>query len=657
MGIRFTRDQCLNLETSLRQEWIDTNGLGGYASSTILDCHTRKYHGLLVANLKKPAGRFALLSKLEVSIRAGDSEFRLSTNKYPGVFDPTGHKYIESFEYKTFPVTNYVIGDICLSKSVMIVYSEDTVLVRLDLHKAQKPVIVRALPLLSYRDLHGLTRQNMYLRVKTFPEDDGHKINPYELMPPMYLDWDGKMTFYPGPHWYSNVEYLKELSRGYDYQEDLFCPGTYEAELKPGESLIFQASLNKHSIPVSKVWADELVRRKKAGETFAGQPENVAMLKTHSEKFLITNNRNCQGIIAGYHWFGEWGRDTMIALPGLTFHCGQTAAGFNILKTWAEEEKNGLLPNILGTESSGNAYNSIDTSLWFFRAVQEYIYVTNDWGGVKRHLARAMQNIIETWLEGKTPLLKITKHGLVWAGTADTQLTWMDAKSKGKPVTPRHGMAVEINALWYNALCFYLEFCKVAKFKKPKVVTGCKQLFEKNFSRIFWFNDGYYLSDVVNEAGQDTSVRPNQILSVSLPYSPLSRAQMQGIINVVKDQLVTPYGLRTLSPKNSLYHPFYHGNQDQRDAAYHQGTVWPWLVGHFAEACLRIAVNKSAEKEYLRRTFEPLWSSHLHEFGLYGISEIFDGNPPHKAKGCITQAWSVAEIIRTLEMLKGNSRL
>jgi len=220
VGIRFSRDQCLNLESSLRQEWLDSNGLGGYASSTILDCHTRKYHGLLVANLREPSGKYVLLSKLEVSIRAGDSEFHLSTNKFPGVFYPTGHKYVESFNYDTFPVTTYTIGDIQFTRSVMMVHGENTVLVKLDLVRANKPVIVRAMPLLAYRDLHGLTRQNMYLRVKTFPAGNASKIDPYKGMPPLYFDWSGKMVFFPGPHWHNNFEYLKELSRGYDYQED-----------------------------------------------------------------------------------------------------------------------------------------------------------------------------------------------------------------------------------------------------------------------------------------------------------------------------------------------------------------------------------------------------------------------------------------------------
>jgi len=657
VGIRFSRDQCLNLETSLRQEWIDTNGLGGYASSTILDCHTRKYHGLLVANLDKPAGRFVLLSKLEVSIAAGESDFHLSTNKYPGVFYPTGHKYIESFSCETFPVTNYTIGDIHLTKSVMCVYGENTVMVRLDLHDSLKPVIVRAMPLLAYRDFNTVSRQNMYLRVKTFPTRNGHKIDPYWAMPPLFFDWSKGTSFHPGPHWHSNVEYLKELSRGYDYQEDLFCPGIFETELKPGKTLIFRASTEEQQVPAAGIWDSELARRSRQVKLFSKESEDIAMLKTHSEKFLITNTNKAPGIIAGYHWFGEWGRDTMISLPGLTFCCDRTRTGFDILKAWAKEEQHGLLPNVLGSCSAENAYNSIDTSLWFFWAIQEYVRTTRDWAGVRKHLGHAMGRIIETWLSQKAPMIKITKKGLIWAGTAETQLTWMDAKSRGMPVTPRHGMAVEINALWYNALCFYLEFCKASKLRKPAKLAECKLLIEKNFAKTFWVNEGSYLADVVTEAGQDISIRPNQVIAAALYYSPLSRAQIQGVVNVVKNQLATPYGLRTLSPKDNSYQPQYHGNQDDRDAAYHQGTVWPWLVGHFAEACLKTATNKKAESEYLRSTFEPLWTSHLHESGLYGISEIFNGNPPHKPKGCITQAWSVAEVIRTIEMLKGHAKV
>jgi len=378
------------------------------------------------------------------------------------------------------------------------------------------------------------------------------------------------------------------------------------------------------------------------------------MLKVHSGKFLVTNTSGNPGIIAGYHWFDEWGRDTMISLPGLTFHCDRKETGFNILKSWAAAEKNGLLPNMLGASPAQCAYNSIDASLWFFWAVQQYIQATRDWTGVGKHLAKPMNRIIAAWLDGRIGMARVGEDGLVRAGTPDTQLTWMDACSQGKPVTPRHGMAVEINALWYNALCFYLELCRKTGTRKHPSASDYKQRFEKNFENTFWIVENGYLADVVNNSGRDTAVRPNQVFAVSLPYSPLSRAHMLGVVRTVKEQLVTPYGLRTLSPKNSSYQPFYYGNQDHRDAAYHQGTVWPWLVGHFAEACLKVAANKKSEKDYLRNTFQPLWTSHLREFGLYGISEIFNGNPPHKAKGCMTQAWSVAEIIRTLEMLKGN---
>lgn len=653
MAITFSRDQCLNLETSLKQEWLDTNGLGGYASSTILNCHTRKYHGLLVAALQKPAGRYVLLSKLELSLQAGENEFHLSTNKYPGVYYPTGHKYVESFEYELIPVTTYGIGDIRLRQSIMMVRGENTVLVKLELLDSRNPVILTARPLLAYRGLHNLMRQNMYLHGQTLHSGKRHTIEPYDEMPPLHLDWSAPAVFHPGPYWCNNVEYLKELSRGYDYQEDLFCPGVFQRELHAGDSLVFRASVDSSRIPPGKAWDTEFKSRTRRAAVFSREPGDLGLLKLHSEKFLIDNGTQGASVIAGYHWFDAWGRDTMISLPGLTLSCGRTETCLNVLAAWARLEKEGLLPNIAGSGIHDSAYNSVDTSLWFFWAIQEYLAATGDMAGIQRHLWEAMTSILFHWLDGKTPLVCVMPNGLVWTGTPDTQLTWMDATSGGRPVTPRHGMAVEINALWYNALCFHLQLCRKLKLKPSRKVEECRALVEKHFSPVFWVNDGEYLADVVNDAGQDASVRPNQIFAVSLPFSCLPRNQMVAVVQRVKSELTTPFGLRTLSPQSAAYQPFYEGNQDARDAAYHQGTTWAWLIGHFADACLKTAREPEVEKQYLARLFEPLWTTHLREFGLYGVSEIFNGNPPHKAKGCIDQAWSVAETIRLLERLKG----
>lgn len=648
--IRVPRDECVNTETATRKEWLDTNGIGGYASSTIINCHTRKYHGLLVAALKEPRGRFVLLSKLETSLLHGDLEFSLSTNKFPGVYHPTGHQFVEEFEQGLYPVITYRIGDALIRKSMMMIHGQNTILFHYELLEGKVKPTLRIRPMLSYRDIHALTHENMSLRPKSYPEKNGRKIAPYEGMPPLHMGTNRLSEFFPGPRWTKSVEYLMERDRGFDYQEDLFSPGVFETTLQKGKPIIFAASTEPLG-NLERLRKKEVERREKLFASCKDRSKAVSRLKYFSDQFLIHNASDFASVIAGYHWFGEWGRDTMIALPGLTFHAGRKEFGEAVLAAYAGLERDGLLPNYLDQRSDHLAYNSVDASLWFFWAVQEYLGAKGSKQFVMKKIYPALRSIILAHLNDHVPLCALGASGLLYAGNENTQLTWMDAQAYGRPVTPRHGAAVEINALWYNALRFFLELTPDGDEIVERARHAADTL-AANFTDKFWNHEDNCLFDVVNDHGGDRCIRPNQVFAASLPHTMLSTEQMRAVISTVQAHLLTPYGLRTLSPRNPLYSPFYRGDADARDSAYHQGMVWPWLAGHFGEALIRQAEDRKGAKDFLRKYFKPILRSFPDDFGIGSVPELYTGNPPHMPKGTIAQAWSVAEAIRLNKLLR-----
>jgi predicted glycogen debranching enzyme len=350
-------------------------------------------------------------------------------------------------------------------------------------------------------------------------------------------------------------------------------------------------------------------------------------------------------IVAGYPWFDDWGRDTLISLPGLTFCSGRSDLGVAILKSMGPHERDGLIPNFFGSRPEHNAYNSIDASLWYFWAVQQMLAWTGDAATVRAHFWPVMQRILRQFTAGTVNGIFTAEDGLLHAGDRTTQLTWMDAQAHGVPVTPRHGCAVEINALWYNALCFANHLAHEFGEPLPWPTDRIARL-KDAFGKRFWMDTENCLADVFNEEGRDASVRPNQIVAVSLPYSPLDNYQRVGVVEKVRKDLLTPYGLRTLSPKDPAYRGRYEGDQETRDASYHQGTVWPWLLGHFGEAYLRVTMDRKQAVRFLMREVAPLLGYSLKGPGLLNVPEIFDGDPPHRANGCVAQAWSTAELIR-----------
>ncbi|NLJ06515.1 MAG: glycogen debranching protein [Sphingobacteriales bacterium] len=653
MKIRLNREELLDLQISLKKEYLLTNGKGGYCSSTILDCHSRKYHGLLVLPISGTGKLFNLLSKIEVNVVLEGKDFHLSTNKFPGIYHPTGHKYIEYFELENYPVTNYRIGDTFISKSIVMPYLSDTVLVKYEVKKSEKPILLKATPMLAYREIHMLSKENLNIAPRTYFEKNGFKIDPYPGLPPVFIQTNVKSEFFPSPQWWKNFEYLKERNRGYDYQEDLFIPGVFEITLKEGDAVIFRASLDVATENIDNEWNDTVKYYQKTASMFKDEAEPLKSLKIAAGSFLIKNTSGQDGIVAGYHWFGEWGRDTLISLPGLTLCRGDFSTARNILKKFCGLERNGALPNIID-EKGGHAYNCVDTPFLMFWACQHYLNFTNDSAFIENEMLPMLQNIASAVIDQKMPNVWHGEDGLIYAGNESTNLTWMDAMVDGRPVTPRHGAAVEINALWYNAIQFLLKDFgeKIDPALKSRLIEAAEK-FEYNFEEAFWNEPDQCLYDYYR-GHHDRSwfIRPNQLFAIGLPYTCISKERAILMIETIDKHLVTHYGLRTLSPRNPNYKGEYRGEQRLRDLAYHNGMVWPWLIGIYTDALFKVYGDKDMVREKVKSQFEELWTLHREQYGLFHISELFRPDPPQVAKGCMAQAWSEAEVIRVLEFLK-----
>ena len=654
VGPVISRAQCQDLHTALRTEWLETNGIGGYASSSIHNCNTRKYHGLLVAGLANPAGRFTLLSKYEESIVTSSGEFPLSSNCYPGVMHPDGHRYLTEFRVEEGPVYHYQVQGIIIRKRILMVQGQNTVLVEYQMEQATEPVTLRLKPLLAFRRNHELKQEDTFIHTIPVLIPNGISIHPYDGLPPLFIQTSQPPVFAPQPVWYRNIEYFLEAERGYDYHEDCFCPGTVEITIPTQGRIIVSASLsNQQDLPA--LWKAETQRRQTCTDAAeivarqAGDPELVkplpALIRSGLHFTIRTPGADRATIIAGYPWFDDWGRDTLISLPGLTFYSGRPELGIEILKAVAPHERDGLIPNCFAADPEQHAYNSVDASLWYFWAVQQMWECTHDRKTLQETLWPVLKRIASRFMAGTHYDVFMTPEGLLHAGNRHTQLTWMDATSYGEPVTPRYGFAVELNALWYNALVFCEALAK--EFNEPPPwpadLTG---RLKKAFIATFWLEKPGYLADSFAEGILNEAIRPNQIFAASLPFSPLSPQQRKRVVETVWQELFTPYGLRTLSPRDIAYRGRYEGDQPTRDACYHQGTVWPWLLGHYGEAVLKTSRSPAKAARELTQQLRPLLEYSLTGRGLINVPEIFDGDAPHRPNGCPAQAWSSAELIR-----------
>ncbi|OXS29302.1 MAG: glycogen debranching protein [Desulfovibrio sp. MES5] len=660
MRFSFDKAACQNTRRALRKEWLLTNGLGDYASSTILCCNTRKYHGLLTVNT--PYGRHVLLSALEESIMGGGKEFTLSTRQHPGTLYPHGHDYLEAFRLDQWPQCVYRVGDVRLCREVQLVRGESLLLMRFSVRGPTPvpPLTLRLRPLLAYRNFHKLTHANPDLRSETTPLSDGFSITPYEGLPTLYIQCQTSQrhSFTPRPDWCRNVEYLEERERGFPYSEDLFMPGVLDVGMPPladgAESCVYLAA-GTHPCrqDLHQMWDAASRERAKAHKASIGLTGHLGQV---GRQFCIESPSGRPEVLAGYHWFDAWGRDTLISLPGLTFHAGRTDFGLRVLAEMGRHVEDGLIPNMFSPQGN-HAYNSVDAALWYAFALQSCLEVdAGHLAWVRENAWPALKAVISGYRAGAGRARQLDIHvdaeGLLHAGNAHSQLTWMDAQADNAPVTPRQGCPVEINALWYNTLAFADQLA--ARFgEEPLAGDMLLRRMRTAFFQRFWvYGGGGYLGDVWQNGKLDASVRPNQIFAVSLPHPVLSEDYQPQVVECVRNKLLTPYGLRTLAPDDLHYKGRYDGGPASRDAAYHQGTVWPWLLGHYADALLRTAWDVDGAAMALLDTLTPLYCDHISQAGLGSISEVFDGSPPYKPNGCIAQAWSVAECLRLLLRLQ-----
>lgn len=649
-----------NLEHALSLEWLVTDGTGSYASSTVLGCNTRRYHGLLVAAQRPPCDRTVLLSKLEEEVWIDGSPYPLSTNEYPGCFHPEGYKHLAAFRLTPLPEWLYSVGGAVVRKTIVPLRGRRAFALSYRLEGSVEKAVLRMVPFIAGRGFHGLNRPVEAFEIEggSTPQEvivrGGERRLAVHLLP-------SAGDFEPRPLHYHRMTYRRELERGFDGEEELFSPGVFVVPLRKGRPFILTASCE--SLPPTDFPAEEHRERKRLANQGSGargregpRTELERALTLAADAFIVRSDEPTEGaVIAGYPWFDCWGRDALIALEGLALVTGRFDDARAILLTLAGRIKNGLVPNFLAANPENDAFNSMDASLWFAHAVNRYHTCTGDEDSLRERLYPAIRQIITAYVSGTLFGIRMDADGLVTGGDEKTQLTWMDAAVRGKPVTPRHGKAVDVNALWYNALQVAASLAAhLGLSADHQQYTALAQKAQAAFNKLFWNKADGYLYDCVQGSFRDRRLRPNQILAISLPFPVLERARWQSVLSQVQKHLHTPYGLRTLAPYETEYVPGYSGGPEQRDSAYHQGTVWPWLLGPFYEAYLKANDFSDAARAAVAEAMSS-WSGHLRDAGLGSISEIFDAEPPHPAGGAFAQAWSVAELLRATRLAQSES--
>ncbi|MCR4666561.1 MAG: amylo-alpha-1,6-glucosidase [Desulfovibrio sp.] len=638
---------CQNVRRALRHEWLITNGLGDYASSSIVCCNTRKYHGLFVC--ATPGGRRVMLSTLEESLVGEEREFIFSTRQHPMTMFPNGYQFQELFTQQDWPVFVYRMGNTFIRRELLLMRNEARLLIRYSFEgNGLLPTALRLKPLLAARSFHTLRKADPSFVPETTPVEGGFALKMSDADPTLFFQVFHHHEWEDSSDWYYDIEYQQENERGFPYREDLFMAGRLNVTIGSDKSICLSVGKTPCTRSPEELWRQEtdalLLERQHREPCVAQHLQNVG------EQFIVKYPMGSVSVLAGYHWFDAWGRDTLISLPGLTFACGRHEVGKTILAQIARSMRNGLIPNMFGPDGH-NAYNSVDASLWYAFAVQCLLAsdpLALPW--VHTHAWPAIKQIVEGFFKGPGFDVHFDREGMLYAGNAHTQLTWMDAQVNGQPVTPRHGCAVELNALWYNTLELRQELAeKFGEGTDPEMENRLAAM-RKAFLQRFYVNTprGGYLGDVWRDGWLDRSIRPNQIFAVSMPHSILPEKYHMEVWHTVKENLLTPFGLRTLAPGDAQFKSRYEGSPAERDASYHQGTVWPWLLGHYTDALIRATWAVEQEIHDLLETVTPLLSDHLLDAGIGSISEVFDAAPPYRPNGCISQAWSVAECVRML---------
>jgi predicted glycogen debranching enzyme len=642
------REVCTDFAASSRREWLETNGTGGFAMGTVSGANTRRYHGLLVASLQPPVDRYVMLAKVDEEVVVDRQVAALGTNQYPGAVHPEGYKHLYSFRLDPFPTWSFSAHGSIVEKQLFLVHGEQTIVVR---YRATRPCTLRVAPFLAFRDFHALGRANEAFdaSVQEAPLGSSRRLSmhPYPGLPALYVHHNGR-SFDGRGGWYYATEYLEELARGLDFREDLYRIGTLTFEVTPERDAWLVATLRDDATyDDSRLAAIEASERARRAPEF--EDPLIARLARAADQFLVRRADGHPTAIAGYPWFADWGRDTMIALPGLLLSRGLHEEARDVLRSFLQHVDQGVIPNRFADRPGDpTEYNTADATLWMFLAARSYEAASGDEAFLRDEFYPAAKVIVGWHQRG-------THHGihvdpadeLLVAGSEGSQLTWMDARVDGRVITPRHGKAVEINALWYNALRSMAEW---AQRFEPTAAGEYAQAADRVFAAFaptFWNAERRCLYDVVNERGADARLRPNQIFAVSLPFPLLSPSQRTDVVRAVEEHLLTHVGLRTLAPGDPGYIGSYRGGPAERDGAYHQGTIWPWLLGPYVRAYLRVFGRSPERIAYCRALFRGL-ELHLNEACLGLVSEVFDADPPFSPGGAPAQAWSVAELLQVL---------
>jgi predicted glycogen debranching enzyme len=657
MMFKRTNQVIDNYDRLSQLEWLETNGLGGWSGATICGTNTRRYHGLLMAAHPPPAERILLISKLDETIIYNGKRFELGTNNYGDTVYPDGYTFLESFDRYFFPTWIYNTGDVQIQKTITMVSGENTTLIRYKILRAADEFDIEFTPLIAARFYHALqhAENNIFWDIE-FADGLFHN-QPFAGAPDIYISIPGS-TYRSVNKWFLKFNYTEEKSRGLDYVEDLFNHGVFSVKLKEGDEIdIILSTENPDKRNVRELFEKELTRKKliSAGSTgyilkqitlaadqFIVKREIPDQLNKGKDISLIT-------VIAGYHWFTDWSRDTMISLPGLCLATGRFDDAKKILTVFAKSVSQGMLPNRFQDNNEPPEYNNADGTLWYFVAVYYYLQSTHDWHFVLEEILPVLRDIIHWHLNGTRYNIHMDADGLLYAGEKGQQLTWMDARIGDYVVTPRMGKPVEIEALWYNVLKIFENLLVVkGETVEAAIFHDRAEYAKKSFQEKFWNEEGGYLFDNIDENGKpDSSLRSNQLFAISLPHALLEGERANDVFKIVNSKLYTPFGLRSLSPDDPKYCGHYQGDVFARDYAYHQGTVWSWLLGAYIDAGMRI------KGESYRRTAMEIvqrFAANLNEGCVGSISEIFDGDEPFLPGGCIAQAWSVAEILRVVKI-------
>ncbi len=633
-------------KTGSQKEWLVTNGLGGYASSSLINLNTRKYHGLLIAALNPPVERWLLVSQLDELLEMDGQSFALSSYQTESGWRQEGFRYLQRVENRPVPAFIYQIQELWLRKSIFMVFEQNTTVIYYQIQNGSCPAKLSLKPLLNCRDFHSTQNQEQInIRGQIIPGGFGLQSGS--------IEW--KIMASEGQPWlmedyFFGTFYEQEQQRGENDREDHWMPGGFTVELQPGESKEYTLLLTteKTNLPKAegkKLLQAEIERQEKIlakAPAALRKQEWIKELILAADAFIVQrNSTHGKSLIAGYPWFNDWGRDAMIALPGLTLATGRYNEAREILRTYAQNCREGLLPNAFSSRLQEPAlYNTIDASLWFFWAVQSYCRYTQDLDFVQKEIYPVLEEIIQSYQQGTRFGIKMDADGLI--ESQDPQLTWMDARVGGWVVTPRSGKAVEISALWYNALLFMRDLTlqpeQKSRYDNLASLTGI------SFENKFWYPEGGYYRDLLDDP---PTLRPNQLIALSLPYSPAAPERAKKALAQIQKKLLTAYGLRTLAPEEANYRGEYQGDRWQRDGAYHQGTVWCWLIGSFISAYRRAYGHTAWDRQQAERFLAP-FQEHLREAGIGFISEILDGDEPHQPRGAIAQAWSVGEVLRVL---------